>query len=39
VTLYEEIYDAVKELSPETKVFCTFAREVVAEIVKPIWKF
>lgn len=39
VTLYEEIYDAVKELSPETKVFCTFAREIVAEIVKPIWKF
>ena len=31
VTLYEEIYDAVKELSPETKVFFTFAREIVAE--------
>ena len=32
VSLYEEIYDAVKELSPETKVFCTFAREIVAEL-------
>lgn len=31
VTLYEEIYDAVKEISPETKVFCTFAREMVSE--------
>ncbi|AIF70116.1 hypothetical protein PAP_08675 [Palaeococcus pacificus DY20341] len=31
VSLYEEIYDAVKELSPETKVFCTFAREIVSE--------
>jgi len=31
VSLYEEIYDAVKEISPETKVFCTFAREVVSE--------
>jgi hypothetical protein len=31
VTLYEEIYDAVKRLSPETEVFCTFAREIVAE--------
>ena len=31
VTLYEEIYDAVKELSPETKVFCSFAREIVSE--------
>lgn len=31
VSLYEEIYDAVKDLSPETKVFCIFAREVVAE--------
>jgi len=32
VSLYEEIYDAVKELSPDTKVFCTFAREIVAEL-------
>lgn len=32
VSLYEEIYDAVKELSPETKVFCTLAREIVAEL-------
>ncbi len=31
VSLYEEIYDAVKELSPETKVFCTFAREIVSK--------
>ena len=31
VSLYEEVYDAVKEISPETQVFCTFAREVVSE--------
>jgi hypothetical protein len=31
VSLYEEIYDAVKALSPETKVFCTFAREITSE--------
>lgn len=31
VSLYEEIYDAIKKLSPETKVFCTFAREIVSE--------
>ncbi|OGD53446.1 hypothetical protein A3K81_04915 [Candidatus Bathyarchaeota archaeon RBG_13_60_20] len=31
VTLYEEIYDEVKELSPGTKVFCTFSREIVSE--------
>jgi hypothetical protein len=31
VSLYEEIYDEVKELSPETKVFCTFSREIVDE--------
>ncbi|HEY49805.1 MAG TPA: hypothetical protein G4O13_07150 [Dehalococcoidia bacterium] len=29
VSLYEEIYDAVKELSPETNVFCIFSREIV----------
>ncbi|MCW4050839.1 MAG: hypothetical protein NWE89_13995 [Candidatus Bathyarchaeota archaeon] len=32
VSLYEEIYDEVKELSPETKVFCTFSREIVSEL-------
>ncbi|MBN2336818.1 PD40 domain-containing protein [Candidatus Bathyarchaeota archaeon] len=31
VSLYEEIYDEVKELSPETEVFCTFSREIVSE--------
>ncbi len=31
VSLYSEIYDAVKQLSPQTKVFCTFAREIVSE--------
>ena len=31
ISLYEEIYDEVKELSPETKVFCTFSREIVME--------
>ena len=31
VSLYEETYDAIKELSPETKVFCIFAREIVDE--------
>lgn len=31
VSLYEEVYDAVKALSPETKVFCIFAREMVSE--------
>lgn len=31
VTLYEEIYWSVKELSPKTRVFCIFAREMVAE--------
>ncbi|MGC8798513.1 MAG: hypothetical protein ACP5PK_07635 [candidate division WOR-3 bacterium] len=31
VTLYNEIYDAVKKLSPETSVFCVFAREIVSE--------
>jgi hypothetical protein len=29
VSLYNETYDAVKELSPGTIVFCTFAREMV----------
>jgi hypothetical protein len=31
VNLYEEAYDSVKQLSPETKVFCVFAREIVDE--------
>ena len=31
VSLYEETYDVVKELSPETQVFCTFSREMVSE--------
>jgi len=31
VSLYEEIYDEVKKISPETKVFCIFAREIVSE--------
>jgi len=31
VSLYEEIYDAVKKISPETQIFCTLAREMVSE--------
>lgn len=31
ISLYEEIYDSIKEISPQTIVFCTFAREIVAE--------
>jgi hypothetical protein len=31
VSLYNEIYDAVKEISPYTNVYCIFAREIVAE--------
>ena len=31
VSLYNEIYDAIKEVSPQTKVFCIFAREIVDE--------
>ncbi len=31
VSLYEETYDAVKQISPSTIVFCTFAREITAE--------
>jgi hypothetical protein len=31
VSLYEEIYDDVKAVSPETRVFCIFAREHVDE--------
>jgi hypothetical protein len=31
VSLYEETYDAVKEVSNETMVFCVFSREIVSE--------
>ena len=31
VTLYNGTYDVVKSISPETKVFCVFAREIVSE--------
>ena len=31
VSLYEETYDAVKQVSPETIVFCTFAREIASQ--------
>ncbi len=31
ISLYEEIYDEVKKLSPGTQVFCTFAREIASE--------
>jgi hypothetical protein len=31
VSLYEEIYDAVKSISPKTIVFCTFSREIVSK--------
>jgi len=31
VSLYNEIYDAVKQLSPQTIVFCIFSREIVSE--------
>ncbi len=31
VNLYHEVYDSVKILSPETYVFCIFAREIVDE--------
>lgn len=31
ISLYEEIYDEVKALSPETQVCCVFAREMVNE--------
>ncbi|MFC1873270.1 hypothetical protein ACFLW3_00440, partial [Chloroflexota bacterium] len=31
ISLYEEIFDAVKLISPETQVFCTFSREIVSE--------
>jgi hypothetical protein len=31
ISLYNEIYNSVKEVSPHTIVFCTFAREIVGE--------
>lgn len=31
VSLYNETYDAVKALSPDTIVFCTFSREIVSK--------
>ena len=31
VSLHEEIYNAVKAISPNTYVFCVFSREIVAE--------
>lgn len=31
VSLYEEIYDILKNISPGTIIFCTFAREMVNE--------
>jgi hypothetical protein len=31
VSLYEEIYDLVKDISPDTKVFSVFSREIVNE--------
>jgi hypothetical protein len=32
ISLYEDTYDLIKELSPETIVFCTFSREMVSEL-------
>jgi hypothetical protein len=32
VSLYNEIYDQVKQRSHDTRVFCTFAREIVSEL-------
>ncbi|MBN1539105.1 MAG: tandem-95 repeat protein [Candidatus Thermoplasmatota archaeon] len=31
VSLYHEAYDQVKLISPQTRVFCTFSREIVSE--------
>ncbi len=31
ITLHEEIYEMVKEVSPRTRVFCVFSREIVNE--------
>jgi hypothetical protein len=32
ISLYEDIYDSVKVLSPEVVTFCTFSREIVDEL-------
>lgn len=31
VSFYEEIYEEVKNISPDTKVFCIFAGEIITE--------
>ena len=31
VSLYNEIYDLIKDISPQTQVFCVFSREIVDE--------
>ncbi|MCX7678921.1 MAG: hypothetical protein N2316_06855 [Spirochaetes bacterium] len=31
IRLYESIYDEIKKICPEIQIFCTFAREIVAE--------
>lgn len=31
VSLYNEIYDLVKEITPDTTIFCVFSREIVDE--------
>ena len=31
INLYEEIYDEVKKVSPQTQIFCVFCREIVKE--------
>lgn len=31
ISLYEEIYDTLKTISPQIKIFCIFAREIVSE--------
>ncbi|MFO8050521.1 MAG: tandem-95 repeat protein [Thermoplasmatota archaeon] len=31
ISLYNETYDAIKALSPDTRVFCTFSREIVKD--------
>jgi hypothetical protein len=34
ISLYEEIYDDVKAVSPDTQVFCVFSREMVSENIE-----
>jgi len=31
VSLYNEIYDLIKDISPQTRIFCVFSREIVDE--------